>query len=135
MLTLSSVMNHTSAILTVRGEAKVPDITIYPHLLHEAMLDIANRSIVLSLLTDNADDNVLRKISTGRFIKTPRKPVNEDDNVELDDELAYAASNMVAAYVAREDMNVAYYTSRADGIISSYDFKIYNTTLGDCTDA
>jgi len=131
-MTLDKLMIHTNAILTVRAERKCPAIDIYIPILHEGMIEIANRFKVLSLITVSQDARVLRALGPNdagvkEYIRFPKSPRVGTDKIDMDEELMYALSNFVAAATASENKHIALYKKAYNRIVKDYDFKLYNT--------
>ncbi len=126
-MTLSEIMAHTSALLTVAGEVKIPPKEVYIPLLHQSMLEIANNTYVLGLVTKSENFRVLREIDDGSYIRMPKAPKIDTDKIDIDEELNYALSNYVASKIARKKQNKEKFEFDGMEIQSAYDFKIYRT--------
>jgi len=126
-MTLTYCKVHTDALLLAAGEAKTPELEAYTTLLHQQLQTIASNSYVLKLETQAEDFEVLREISEGIYIRIPYHPEAGNSEIDIDEELVYAASNMVASLIARKQMNKEMFIKAAFELTSAYDFKIYET--------
>jgi len=126
-MTLTKLKAHTNAILT--GDVKLPDNAVYIPLLMQALEEIASRVDCLSLLTQNQDFRILRSLEDGYFIRMPKEPELESDDIDIDRELVYAASNLVASYISM--VRPQYFDAIAEGIMLDYNLKITRTET-DC---
>ena len=126
-MTLDFTRTHTSALLQTAGEVKIPPIEVYTTILHQQLQLIASNSYVLSLETQAEDFRVLREIAEGIYIRMPVHPQSGNSEIDIDEELVYAASNMAASVISRQPINKAFFEETALEIIQAYDFKIYET--------
>lgn len=125
-MTLAKLKAHTDAIMI--GDIKIADNISYIPLLEQALLEIANRVDCLSLVTKSSDFRVLRAIGDGNYIRKPNTPNQDIDEIDMDDELMFALSNLIASYVS--NVKPQYFVNKSEEIISDYNFKIINTDLG-----
>ena len=126
-MTLEFARDHTDALLTTAGEIKIPAIEMYSIIFHQQLQTIASNSYVLKLHTEAEDFKVLREIAEGLYIRTPDRPEAPNSEIDMDEELGYAASNMTASVLSRNPLNKEMFERAAMGIIQDYDFKIYET--------
>lgn len=126
-MTLTKLKTHTNAILT--GDIQAPENVVYIPLLMQALQDVANNVYCLSLVTKSADARVLRSLGDGYYIRMPKEPRIDTDKIDMDEELMFALSNMVASYISQNKPQ--YFDQKAKEIISSYEFKMLYTETED----
>ena len=127
-MTFSQLKIHVAALLKSRREVSIPTSNdeLIP-LVHQNMLNIANRYKVIGLITKSENFRVLRALGDGNFIRTPKAPRNDTDKIDMDEELTMAIANHVAGDLASSQLNRNIFKKNARKIVKDYSFKIYNT--------
>ncbi len=126
-MTLDYIRSHCEALLTTAGEIKIPPLEQFSVILHQQLQIIASNTYVLQLQTQAEDFRVLREISEGLYIRLPFRPEAGNSEIDVDEELVYAASNMAASVFSRKPLNKEMFERAAMEMIQAYDFKIYET--------
>jgi hypothetical protein len=127
-MTYSKLKIATSNLLESRGDVKLTDNDdIIKTLLEDILLKIANRYTVLKLVTKSENFKVLRALGDGLYIRYPKIPTNDTDEIDVDKELAMAVANYLAAEVAKDNHNRNIFNKKAMSIVKGYAFKLYNT--------
>jgi len=107
----------------LRGDNALPkeDNLVIP-LLEKAFLKITSRTDVLRVMTLNKDVGVLRTTGSDYIVRFPTLPSNNDDTLDIDHELAFAAASYVASYLSNN--NKKYHTQEAEEVIELYMTKV-----------
>ena len=83
---------------------------------------IADKCQVLNLQTEDKSA-MIQRLGRGTFlVRVPELPETDEDELDIDDELGYAAASLIASYISEK--KVAIHQSRADDIIRSYNAKV-----------
>lgn len=127
-MTLAELKTELDATLRARGGVSAPDIDVLSVLVHHTVLDLALKAIVLSLkVTDHENNNILRCIEPGVYLRIPEKAVEAEDEIDLDETLLPALVVFVAAKLARDVSSYKIYTADAERYLQNHHFKIYET--------
>lgn len=126
-MTLGELREHTSALLKMSGDAKLPDNDVYIPILHQAMVEIANETYPLTLITTDNQQNILREFQYGMYVREPERPALDTDTLDLDTDLCFAASNLIASKFARDPMVKQSYSQEAYRAIDAYSSNVYTT--------
>ena len=92
--------------------------------LEVAYIELANDCTALKLLTGNRDDEIIRTGTGSSFVRMPRLPTVDTDELDIDNELVPAVARIMAGYIAKELKNKSYHKSEADKIIRQYESKV-----------
>ena len=83
---------------------------------------IADKCQVLNLQTEDKSA-MIQRLGRGTFlVRVPELPETDEDELDIDDELGYAAASLVASYISEKKAIV--HQSRADDWIRSYNAKV-----------
>lgn len=126
---LIDLKKHTEAIMV--GDIAIPSNDLYIPLLTQALNDIAHNAYCLSLLTQDTEEDILRSLGNGYYIRRPLAPTSDTDDVDIDEDLQYAASNFIASYIS--SIKPMFYDNKAESIIHDYNYKVVNARV-DCKD-
>lgn len=111
------------------GDIKIPENDLLFSLYDQAFNYIANECIPLKLLTKTNDFSTLRTVDIGdgviRYIRKPRLPKQDGDVLDIDNELCFALTNLVASYLSKAKAGDLY--AQALEMISKYNWKLFNT--------
>ena len=126
-MTFLESKNLLSALLV--GDVKVPTNEILLPLYEQAFDYIANECIPLKLITKTNDFSTIRTVSIEdgviRYIRKPRLPKVDGDTLDIDNELCYVLTHMVASYISKNKASDLYMQSLEK--ISQYTWKLFNT--------
>jgi len=106
------------------GDMKPPvdnDDVMIP-LLEKAMLKIAAKAQVLRLMTTSKDEGVYRTADGDYMIRFPKMPEKDNDTLDIDHELGFAAASFIASFICKPEMK-AYHEKEALDIIEHYNIK------------
>ena len=107
------------------GDNALPkDPEIMTAALETAYLEIANDCTALKLLTANKDNAILRTGPGSTFVRMPKLPKSEEDELDIDGELVPAVARIIASYIARDMQAKQYHKMEATKIINQYESKI-----------
>jgi len=124
-MTYSMLKNLTSGLLT--GDNVLPsDEEVMIGLLQYALTTTAMKADSLHLMTLSTTANVLRLAQGDYLIRNPELPVDDEDEIDIDDELIFAVSRFIASYLSREKGGI--HVQAADRIILDYNAKTYEIT-------
>jgi hypothetical protein len=92
-------------------------------LLEYAFQRIADEADALKLLTEpNPDEQIIRNGPGLLYIRMPKLPEFEDDELDLDNELCFAAARFVCSFVSKDKISL--HITEASNIIRSYNQKV-----------
>ena len=92
-------------------------------LLAYAFDTIANEADALKLFTTDIPNNQILRQGPGRqFLRKPKIPESDDEELDIDDELSYAAARYICSFVSREKM--AWHIAEAEKMIRKYNQKV-----------
>ena len=92
-------------------------------LLRYAFERIANEADALKLFTtENPDEQIVRNGPGRLFVRMPRIPEMEDEELDLDEELCFAAARYVCSFISKEKIDI--HLREASRIINSYNQKV-----------
>ncbi len=124
-MTYTMLKNLTTGLLT--GDNVLPsDEEVMLGLLQYALTTTAMKADSLHLMTLSTTANVLRLAQGDYLIRNPELPVDDEDEIDIDDELIFAVSRFIASYLSREKGGI--HVQAADRIILDYNAKTYEIT-------
>lgn len=91
-------------------------------LLKMAYKYIANKCQVLNLQTLDKSANITRLGRGNMLVRLPELPEFDNDELDIDDDLGYAACNLIASYMSEK--RDAMFQSRAEEIMRDYNAKV-----------
>ena len=92
-------------------------------LLRYAFERIANEADALKLFsTENPNERIVRNGPGKMYIRMPRIPEDEDEELDIDEELCFAAARFVCSFVST--VKVDLHLREASKIIRSYNQKV-----------
>ena len=71
-------------------------------MLSYAYNKIATEADALKLFTANKNDSILRQGPGNLFVRKPRMPSVDNDELDIDDELGFPAARYIASFVSRD---------------------------------
>ncbi len=120
-MTYRALKYITEGLLT--GDNKLPkEDDIMKALLGMAYNHIANKCTVLNLMTLDRKADVLRMSGGVYMIRKPEMPLDELSELDIDDDLGYAAASLIASYVSKDKGQI--HDARATTIIRDYNAKV-----------
>ena len=91
-------------------------------LLGMAYSYIADKCQVLNLQTEDKSA-MIQRLGRGTFlVRVPELPETDEDELDIDDELGYAAASLLASYISEKKIPI--HQGRADDTIRSYNAKV-----------
>lgn len=125
-MTYRALKYVTAGLLT--GDNKLPkEEDVLKALLGMAYNYISNKCTVLNLMTLDKSADIHRLGLGSHMLRRPDLPVEDGDELDIDDDLGYVAASLVASYVSAEKVGI--HQSRADTGIRDYNAKV-NEVLG-----
>lgn len=92
-------------------------------LLSYAFDKIANEADALKLFTaSTTDEQILRQGPGNTYIRKPSLPVDDDDELDIDDELCFVAARYICSFVSREKGGI--HVNEAMTLIRAYNHKV-----------
>jgi hypothetical protein len=121
-MTLKRLKSAIKILLT--GDVVLPrDDDVFLAGLEMAMCDLASKCTALKLLTPDIDEPIVRQGIGNMFIRMPKLPELETDEIDVDNDLVPAIANIMASYMGEKQMK-PYYKQEADKIIFEYEKKV-----------
>ena len=120
-MTYLELKTLTASLLTSDFPLPEQDIQIKA-LLGMAFNYIADKSQSLNLQTEDKNALIQRLGRGGFLVRTPELPENDSDDLDVGNELSYAAASLIASYISERKTNL--HQARADEIIRSYNAKV-----------
>lgn len=90
--------------------------------LEMAYVEISNQATALKLLTVNKDNAIMRMGPGDTFIRMPKLPKDDNDELDIDSELGPAVARIIASYVSKEKGGL--HIDRANRIVMDYEAKV-----------
>ena len=91
-------------------------------LLGMAYSYIADKCQVLNLQTEDKSA-MIQRLGRGKFlVRVPELPAEDSSELDIDDELGYAAASLLASYISEKKIPI--HQGRADDTIRSYNAKV-----------
>lgn len=107
----------------LNGDFPLPeDDELIKALLGMAYSYIADKAQVLNLQTEDKSATIQRLGRGGFLIRVPELPETDEDELDIGNELGYAAASLLASYISEKKAVV--HQSRADDWIRSYNAKV-----------
>jgi len=92
-------------------------------LLRYAFERIANEADALKLFTtDTPNERIVRNGPGGLFVRMPKIPEFEDEELDLDEELCFAAARFICSFISTAKVDL--HLREASKIINSYNQKV-----------
>ncbi len=91
-------------------------------MLSYAYNKIATEADALKLFTANKNDSILRQGPGNLFVRKPRMPSVDNDELDIDDELGFPAARYIASFVSRDKGGI--HVNEARTLISHYNQKV-----------
>lgn len=120
-MTYATLKLTTRALLS--NDFQLPkDDEIVKSLLNMAYKYIANKCQVLNLQTEDKSSIVTRLGRGDKLVRLPDLPGLDTDDLDIDDDLGYAACSLIASYLSEKKF--AIHQARADETIRDYNAKV-----------
>jgi hypothetical protein len=121
-VTFKEIKSLTSALLIGDNVLTKKDEEVIV-LLKYAYNRVANEADALKLFTTNSnEDRIIRSGPGNLFVRMPEMPTQDEDELDIDEELAFAAARYMASFVSRERPGM--HLAEAQRIINSYNQKV-----------
>ena len=92
-------------------------------LLRYSFERVANEADALKLFTShNPNERIVRNGPGGLFVRMPKTPEYEEDEIDLDEELCFAAARYICSFVSTTKAQL--HIQEAGKIINSYNQKV-----------
>lgn len=85
---------------------------------------IANKCPVMSLMTLDNTEEILRLGSGSYKVRVPDLPESDDEELDIDDDLGFVAANLMAMYTSKNKKQ--YFAAEAEKLINIYNAKVYD---------
>ena len=114
------------------GRDVLPNDGVLRHIVGRGLKRIAKETVPLWLTVSSPDSvTVLRKIDNNTYIREPRSPYSDDDDVDIDNELLEAVAFYVASEI--EPQRKGHYLSNYEREIAQNNDRLIETNLDVCT--
>ncbi len=123
-MTWNRVQALTEALLS-GDHTLIKDTESRLALLSYAYEEIANISEVLTLEEVGTGVNAIREgFNDGTYVRRANLPSSNDDELDIDDGLAFAVARLMASYVSKEKFSI--HRDHAIDLINTYNRKVYS---------
>jgi len=121
-MTFKDLKSLTSVLLT--GDVVLPENSDqFIMLLRYSFERVANEADALKLFTtENPNERIVRNGPGGLFVRMPHVPEYEEDEIDLDEELCFAAARYICSFVSAQKAPL--HIQEAGKIINSYNQKV-----------
>jgi hypothetical protein len=121
-MTYRDLKTLTSALLA--GDTNVPTNEKFLQLVKYGFSKIADEADALKLLTvKDSNERIVRNGPGNTYVRMPKEPENEEDELDIDDELAYALAEYIASFISNSS-KVSLHIQNAQEIIRRYNQKV-----------
>jgi len=118
-----STLKHLVTGLLIGDNALPKDDEVTKALLSYAYNMISDKAEALHLLTLNKSDDIHRLASGEYLMRTPSLPMNDTDELDIDQELGFVAARYMAAMLSKD--KIAIHQQYAEDGILKYNGKVY----------
>jgi hypothetical protein len=87
-----------------------------------AYIQMASQVTALKLLTSNNSSEVIRQGPGGTYVRMPKLPTSDTDELDIDRELCPALARIVASYISRDKGGI--HNTEAQKVMKSYESKV-----------
>ena len=106
------------------GDTTPPaDNGVFIGLLAYAFNVIGNKAESFHLLTLNRHDDLLRMAGGDYFLRVPKLPEKDEDELDIDDELGYVAARYICSMISEKKAQL--HEVKAEELIRDYNAKVY----------
>ena len=89
-----------------------------------AYVEIADMATPLKWLTRNKDTDIMRKGPGNYFVRMPKMPNDDTDELDIDSELVPAVARIITSYIASDIRIKQYHRELAAELMKKYDAKV-----------
>jgi hypothetical protein len=115
-----------------RYETDLPPDSVLRLMVHRALKRIAKETVPLRLVvSDPSQLTVIRKLDDETYVRTPRLPYRDDDDVDIDSELVEAVAHHVCSEL--EPQRKGHYLQQYEREIVQNNTRLIETELNSCT--
>jgi len=115
-----------------RYETNLPPDNVLRLMVHRALKRIAKETVPLRLVvSDPSQLTVIRKLDDETYIRTPRLPYRNDDDIDIDSELVEAVAHHVCSEL--EPQRKGHYLQQYEREIVQNNDRLIETELNSCT--
>jgi hypothetical protein len=116
------------------GNKALPSIESLIPIVQQSLIEVARKTEPLLLITSNKEEKILQVIDENLFVRQPKKILDENSIIEIDDTLIYAVMYLSATKFSI-DSSVSRYRDEANKIISDYNWERFRSfENGSCND-
>ena len=116
-------LKHLTRALLIGDNALTKNEDEILALLSYAYDKIANEADALKLfIVDTSSEKLLRQGPGKLFVRRPYLPVEDSDELDIDDELGFVAARFICSFVSREKGRI--HTDEAEKLIRAYNQKV-----------
>lgn len=132
-MTYSELKTETSALLQIRGEARMSDddALLLP-LLKRAFFYVMDRTTPMVLVESDPAFKMYRQLDATHFLRFPLFPSGVDadtQELDMDFELCSVLAALLASFMAREAVSIDFFRSEVNNSISAFNFKLYESDV------
>jgi hypothetical protein len=121
-MTYAELKTLTSALLS--GDTNVPVDEKFLQLVKYGFSKIADEADALKLITaKDSNERIIRNGPGNSYVRMPRTPENQEDELDLDEELCYALAEYIASFISNTN-KVSLHIQNAQEIIRKYNQKV-----------
>ena len=129
-MTFNDLKLQASMLLT--SENKLPkDNDTLKASLKFAYIELADMATPLKWLTLNKDYGIMRQGPGDYLVRMPEMPIDNTDELDIDEELVPAVARMLASYIAKDIRTKQYHRSLAEQLMKRYDSKVREFMLSE----
>ena len=108
----------------LRGDTEIPPDNEFIMLLKYGLSEIANDANALKLITAKTEgERILRNGPGNTFIRMPKEPEDDNEELDLDEELCYALARYIAYFLSNTG-KAKIHLMEAKNIINKYNQKV-----------
>jgi hypothetical protein len=120
-MTFFMFKNIVSGLLI--GDNTLPkDDNVIKGLTNYALTTVAERADSMHLMTLDPLENLVRKAHGDYYVRVPKVPKYEDDDIDIDSELVFAVARLVASYLSKNKGGI--HAKEANRIILDFNSKV-----------
>lgn len=110
-------------ILRAGNKAVPQEDKVLIFMVQEAIKEVAKKTNPLVLVTPlHQDVNIIKKLEEGLYLREPKKIINDDSYIEIDDDLTQAVAHIVISQFSNSD-NLLKHKKHASKFIMDYNWE------------
>jgi len=123
-MTYSDLKNQVSVLLTSDNKLPVGQPELVHASLKFAYIEIADMATPLKWLTKNKDTDIMRKGPGSYFVRMPKMPIDDTDELDIDSELVPSVARLIASYFSKDINLKNYHRKLAADLMKKYESKV-----------